>query len=261
MLVPAESPRFNYAELKAAVEEKMALYEAAIYSDDQIREAKADKAALNKLRKALNDERIKREREYMQPFAKFKAEIDEIISIIDRPVAAIDRQVKDFEERKKAEKLAQIADYWQEAGALGWMQFMKTGWANASYSMKTIKAEIDAEVERMNSELPVIRALPEYAFEAEEYYKETHNLADALREAQRLAERAARKAAMEAERQRMAEEVASLKNPRRTEPEISADPPVEPEREWIAFKALLSPDEARALGQYLRNNGIQYKAV
>lgn len=259
---PAEAPQFNYAELKAAVEEKMALYAAAIYTDDQIKEAKADKAALNKLRKALNDERIKREREYMQPFAEFKAQVNEIIGIIDRPVAAIDAQVKDFEERKKAEKRAEIYDYWMEVNAPEWLQTIKPSWLNASYSMKTVKAEIDVFVKQAEKQLEVIRKLPEFAFEAEEHYKIHHSLDAAIGEAYRLQEQAARKAALEAQQAaKAAEEAATVRNPQRAEPEISADPPVEPVREWIAFQALLSTEEARALGQYMKSNGIQYKAV
>ena len=59
---------FNYEELKAELTEKVQHYETLVYTDDQIKEAKADRATLNKLKKALSDERIRREREYMQPF-------------------------------------------------------------------------------------------------------------------------------------------------------------------------------------------------
>lgn len=251
---PAEAPKFNYAELKAAVEERMTFYAAAIYSDDQIKEAKADKAALNKLRKALNDERIKREREYMQPFAEFKAQINEIISIIDKPVQAIDAQVKAFDERRKEERRTAISDYWNCTGAPEWMHSCKPSWLNASYSMKTIQAEIDANIEQATKDLAVIRKLPEYAFEAEEHYKGTQSLSEAISEAHRLKEMALRKSAHEAEKaaQQAEPEPAALP----TEPKREI-----PEREWIAFKALLTPEEAKALGNYMKSNGIQYKAV
>lgn len=258
---PAEAPSFNYAEVKAGVEEKMALYAAAIYTDDQIKQAKADKAALNKLRKAMNDERIRLEREFMTPFNAFKSQVNEIIGIIDKPVAAIDRQVKDYEERKKAEKRAAIYDYWKESGAPEWLHIIKPSWLNASYSMNTIKAEIDASIEQAEKQLAVIRKLPEYAFEAEEHYKANHSLDAAISEAYRLQEQAARKAALEAQQAaKAAEEAATIRNPQRVDPE-PVNPPAEPKREWIAFQALLSTEEARALGQYMKFNGIQYKAV
>ena len=53
---------FNYEELKQELTEKVAHYETLVYTDDQIKEAKADRANLNRLKKALNDERIRREK-------------------------------------------------------------------------------------------------------------------------------------------------------------------------------------------------------
>ena len=92
---PYEIPaavEFNFDELKEALLQKVSVYEQMVYTDEQISAAKADRANLNRLKKALNDERIKREREYMEPFSAFKAQVNEIISIIDRPVMVIDKK-------------------------------------------------------------------------------------------------------------------------------------------------------------------------
>ena len=109
-----EQITFNYEELKQELAEKLSTYETLVYSDEQIKEAKADKANLNKLKKALNDERIRREKEYMQPFNDFKAKINEIISIIDKPVALIDKQVKEYEDKQKQDKMDKIKALWSE---------------------------------------------------------------------------------------------------------------------------------------------------
>lgn len=93
---------FNYEELKAELISKVSFYETLVYTDDQIKDAKADKANLNKLKKALNDERIRKEKEYMQPFNVFKAQINEIIGIIDKPIAVIDEQVKAYDEKTQS---------------------------------------------------------------------------------------------------------------------------------------------------------------
>lgn len=251
---PPEALSCNYDELKTALLEKTAQYETMVYTDDQVQVAKADRAALNKLKKALNDERIRQEREYMKPFATFKAQITELISLIDRPVQAIDAQVKAFDERRKEERRTAILDYWKGTGAPEWMHTCKPSWLNASYSMKTIQAEIDANIEQANKDLAVILKLPEYAFEAEEHYKATQSLSEAISEANRLKEMALRKAAHEAEKaaqQAVPEPATTTTVPKR---EI-------PVREWIAFKALLTPDEALHLGNYMKSHGILYKAV
>lgn len=90
-----EKIAFNYEELKQELSDKVKMYETLVYTDDQIKSAKADRADLNRLKKALNDERIRREKEYMHPFNAFKAQINEIIGIIDKPVALIDKQIRE----------------------------------------------------------------------------------------------------------------------------------------------------------------------
>lgn len=263
---------FNYEELKTAIQAKMAHYETAIYSDDEIKQAKADKAALNKLAKALNDERIRLERAYMEPFATFKGQVAELVSIIKKPVAAIDAQVNDYEERQRAEKQQAIITYWEETGAPDWLCTINSSWLNASYSMKTIQAEIDANIAQAEKDLAVIRALPAYAFEAEDYYKGTQSLAEAVSEAHRLQEMAERKAAYEAEQERrkaeqaareaeMAARKAAEKSP---EPVHVPATPVDEQglpKTWLSFKALLSVDDALALREFFDSRRIEFEAL
>ena len=71
-----EKITFNYEELKEELQEKAHTYEVIVYDEEQIKEAKADRAKLNNLKKTLNDERIRREKEYMIPFNDFKAKIN-----------------------------------------------------------------------------------------------------------------------------------------------------------------------------------------
>ena len=251
---PPEALNFNYEELKSGLLEKASHYESVVYTDDQVQVAKEDRAALNKLKKALNDERIRQEREYMKPFATFKAQINEIIGIIDRPIAAIDAQVKELDERRKAEKRKSIDDLWQKVlqanrvpAAVCFSHVFDDKWLNASVSINTIKKEMDEKLGKMAADLAIIRDLSAYSNVAENVYLSTLNLAQAISAANEIKEKAAY------EESRKAKEEASRC--------IAPTPGTEPKREWIAFQALLTPDEAKALGDYMKNNGIQYKAV
>ena len=60
-------PEFNFDELKAELQEKTTKYENMLYNDNEITQAKKDRADLNKLKKAINDGRIQKEKEYMAP--------------------------------------------------------------------------------------------------------------------------------------------------------------------------------------------------
>lgn len=276
-----EAITFNYEELKTELLQKVSVYETMIYGEDQIKEAKADRANLNRLKKALNDERIKREKEYMQPFNQFKAQINEIISIIDKPVAVIDKQVKEYEEQQKAEKMDQIDAFfckqWNSRNlpcALEIDNIMDHKWLNSSVSMKSIQEAIIVKLDQIEKDIAVIRSLPSYAFEAEQQYLVSWDLAKAVSEAHRLQELAEKKAAYEAERAKLIKppdfsklkpgDRVSFAGASETSEDIpctpwGADHVVEPSRQWIGFQAFLSVDEAKALGQFMKDNGIRYK--
>ena len=269
-----EAITFNYEELKAELIQKAAIYESLVYTEDQIQAAKADRASLNRLKKALNDERIKREKEYMQPFTIFKAQIAEIISIIDKPCAVIDKQVKAFEDQQKEEKQKAIMAFFAEVitnhaslidAGIKFELIQDQKWLNASVSLKSIKEAIEAKVEQIEKDLAVVETLPAYAFEAKQMYLSTLDLAKAVSEAHRLQEMAEKKAAYEADRAK-AEELArnavrNIAEDRGFDLDKPLDLPGEPVREWVRFQAFMTVDEAKALGQYMRSHGIQYKSV
>lgn len=195
-----EKIAFNYEELKQELSDKVKIYETLVYSDDQIKSAKEDRADLNRLKKALNDERIRREKEYMQPFNVFKSQINEIIGIIDKPVALIDKQIKEYEEQQKKDKRNRIEEYFNSVNPPEWLPlglFFEVRWLNTSVSMKTIQTEIDARIESVNSDLAILSNLPEFAFEAIETYKATLDLGKSIAEGHRLSETQKRKAEQE----------------------------------------------------------------
>ena len=263
---------FNYEELKAELTEQVQHYETLVYTDDQIKEAKADRAPLNKLKKALSDERIRREREYMQPFNEFKSRINEIISIIDKPVAAIDKQIKEYEDTKKQEKLEEIKKLWSEMEAPDGMTLDKVfndRMLNSSFNMKHVKQCFIDAIDRFNRDMAVLVNLPEYSFEAQQEYISSLDLSKAMNEANRLSRLAKQKAEYEAEQERLrAEEEKKAVQP--VVPDVDADPvskvekvtpdPI-PTKQWVAFQALLSTEDALALKEFFNSRNIEFKAV
>lgn len=263
---------FNYEELKAELTEKVQHYETLVYTDDQIKEAKADRATLNKLKKALSDERIRREREYMQPFNEFKSRINEIISIIDKPVAVIDKQIKEYEDTKKQEKLEEIKKLWSEMEAPDGMTLDKVfndRMLNSSFNMKHVKQCFIDAIDRFNRDMAVLVNLPEYSFEAQQEYISSLDLSKAMNEANRLSRLAKQKAEYEAEQERLrAEEEKKAVQP--VVPDVDADPvskvekvtpdPI-PTKQWVAFQALLSTEDALALKEFFNSRNIEFKAA
>lgn len=275
MQIP-ERISFNYEQLKQELAETLQRYEGLVYTADQMKAAKADKAALNKLRKALNDERIRREREYMKPFTEFKAQIADLIAAIDKPVALIDRQVKEYEEQKKLEKRKQIEEYFEsECNFPEWLKFDQifvSSWLNATCSMKTVEGDLKAMQETICRDLAVLSEMPAFAFEATEVYKQTLNLQTAVNEGKRLADIQKRKEESErmkaeAEAMRAAQQAQAANTTTDDSSAVgeSAQEVVqsvgESAGQWIAFQAFLTVAQAVELRKYFERNGIEYKAI
>lgn len=270
--------KFNFEELKTELQAKAKEYEVMTYTEEQLTEAKKDRANLNKLKKALNDERIRREKEYMQPFNEFKSKINEIIAIIDKPVAMIDAQVKNYEEKKKEEKQEAINALFNAKEFPEWItvgQIQDKSWLNATTSMKQIDDNMTGWKNRIETEQKTIESLPEFAFEAMEIYKATIDMAKAIAEGQRLADIQRRKKEAEAAAEKMRAEAEARRKEeeaRKAAEQAGADmaegyaagvkeQPYGMAGAWIKFEAYLTIPQAQALREFFINNGIEFRAV
>lgn len=279
-----EKIAFNYEELKQELSDKVKMYETLVYADEQIKSAKTDRADLNRLKKALNDERIRREKEYMQPFNAFKAQINEIIGIIDKPVALIDRQIKEYEEQKRQEKKREIELLFSTYPHPEWLklpQIWDDRWLNASASMKKVCEELNGRIDVINEDLSALSDLPEFSFEAIETYKTTLDLNKSIAEGHRLSEMQKRKAEQEkvrAERERLRKEqeerAKASMSQETTEPfngtgeiqmqhqakeEVVQSPKEIPT--YVCFKALLTVAQALELKEFFESRSIEFSRI
>lgn len=255
---------FNYEELKNEITEKAKTYETLVYTDQTMNEAKQDKANLNKLKKALNDERIKREKEWMTPFNTFKSQINDIIAIIDKPVQIIDKQVKAYEDAEKEKKSDQIRELWAKKEHPDWLELGRIWnekWLNKTVSIKSIDAEIDERLQDIESELRTIASMKAFAFEATEEYKRTLDFSRALQEGQRLADIQKRKE--EAQKAAELPKLSPQPNPIREDdsPNPAQELCARPDAKWVRFQALLTPSQAFALRDYFNASGIEFRPI
>lgn len=190
---------WNYDELKENLEIALADYKNRIYTEDMLDEAKADRAKLNKLKKAINDERISREKEYMQPFLTFKDQAKELCDLIDSASSGIGEQLDAIETKRVTEKMAKIRTLFNEIASLYPIDFislekiLNDKWLNKGTSEKAISKEITDFFEKAVKDLEIIRKMPRYAYEAEQAYKDSLDLNKALNEGERMADIQAKK--------------------------------------------------------------------
>ena len=268
VIIP-EQITWNYDEIKAELTEKIQKYETLAYTEDQIQEAKKDRANLNKLKAALNDERLRREREYMKPFQVFKDQVNEIREIIDKPIKIIDEQLEGYEEDRKRKKREEIGAYWaQETTHPDWITLpliFQDKWLNASYSMTQIKKDIDSKVGQINYDMETLEMLPEYSFEAVEIYKTTLDMNKAIAEGQRLADIQKRKEEAEkAEKELMAKVEEEEAEAIMADMEAESSPAPEQKEEkkmMVRFEVELTVDQAKELRAFFQERGIRFWAM
>lgn len=252
---------FNFEELKAELTEGVHQYETVVYTDDMIKDAKADRSKLNKVKKALNDERIRREREFMAPFLDFKTKVTELCGIIDTAVGCIDRQIKDYEEKKKLEKEQQIevlfGEIFKEQPWLRSSNIWNPKWLNASYSMKQIEDDMKNQLEIIGNEIAVLGRLQDYSFEAIACYKDTLSLSAAMQYADDLKAIAEAKAKQQEKPQN--DDTEGFMPKPITLPTEEEKP--EPARSWLAFKVNVTMEEAMQLAEFMRANGIHFEKI
>lgn len=183
--------KWNNEELKAEIAAKMTDYNSLVFTEDSISDAKKDRANLNKLKGAFEDERKRVKKLCMEPYNKFEQQIKEVTALIDEPIRLIDSQIKEVEQKKKEQKRKDIADLF---GTIGFQVFVTLDqiwddkWLNASVSLTKIEDQMRNLMYKIGTEVKAISELPEYSFEAMEVYKKTLDLTRAIAKGKELAD-------------------------------------------------------------------------
>lgn len=260
---------WNYDEIKKEVAEKVSFYADLVYTDDQIKTAKEDRAKLRKFVDALETKRKEIKKQCLAPYEAFEAQMKEIVSIVNKPIMMIDGQVKEYEENKKAEKLEAIKEYFNSFPLIGGFESLKfeqifdPKWLNASVSMKSIEEAISNKLEQIVTDLATLAEMPQFSFEATEVYKDTLDISKAISEGRRLSEIQKKK---EEAQQRMNEAMSKVGEAAKTAAEglkkaLDATRELQSEKQWVSFSALLSTEDAIALKEFFNGRNIEFKAI
>ena len=206
--------KWNREELEAAVKAKVAAYQNVVYTEDNLKQAKADRAELNKLVEAIEERRKKVKNIIMEPYTNFESEVKEVLELIKEPASLIDRQIKDFEDQQKEEKKSDIRAAYDEvigdlADVLPFDKVFESRYLNKTYKLSTAQADVKRKVERVRTDLETIDSLDsKYKLNAKDVYIKTLDLSKALAENKRLSDLEEK---LEAEKRRKAEEEAERK--------------------------------------------------
>lgn len=259
---------FNFEELEAEITERLKYYNGLIVTEDTIKEAKDDRAALNRLRTALEDKRKEVKKLCLVPSNNFEAKEKKLIAPIDQAIANIDSQLKAFEDAKKAEKQAEIEAYYKETVAeylqtvIPLARIQQRDWLNATKAMSKIKTEIDEAVARVTADLEVLNTMPTDDFTAavRAKYMETLDLTAAL--AHRKSLQAAADAFNATQATMPTPPPVRMTQPERAPERAPSEPAEQTERVFLLrLEMHLTKAQGDALKKFLTDTGINYKKI
>lgn len=267
---------FNFEELKTQLASSLELYTGLVVTEDGIKSAKDDRAKLNKLREALETKRKEVKKECMAPYTDFEGKVKELVALIDQPIAAIDGQLKAYEEQRRAAKRADILAIYEETvgelrSLLPFEKLWQDGWYNTGVSMKKIREAIVAAEAKAASDLEVLATVEsEFAEAVKIKYLEHLDLNEALLERARLQERAKRLREYEEQRAKAA---ANLPEEQRMEaasrgaeqaaniPEPAAGAEQAETVYRLCFECMVTAAQAKELSDWLKARNIQFRRV
>lgn len=281
---------FNADELVTKITAATERYATAVYSEETIKEAKADKASLLKLSKALNAERINIGKIYNAPYEKFKSEIDRIIGVVNAAANNIGGQLDAFEEARVGKRRDLLRQHYLATATdisdnIAYERIEDTKWLNATTSDKKAKELVDIVVNGIRTDIATLKQLQsEDIDELLLFYFKNLSLSATLQENEARKERARKVAEMRAKREEEAR-VAQLlaeEQKRAQEADLTAQtasereeaqqlppeftPPTEAEAQKpalcvVRFEITGTREQLQALKQFIIENHLTIKKI
>ena len=264
---------WNADEIAKEVAEKVGYYKNLVYTEDQVAEAKKDRAKLNKFVKALKDKDREIKDRCLAPYEEFHNQMLKIIALVEEPAELIDKQVKEYEEGQKRQKLAAINDLFDRKGFHPWLKLdriMNPKWLNKTYSIKQSDADMTSIQHKIGEDILLINGLKEGAQAALSEYKRSMDVSAAVQAGNRYVE--AKRAEEELTRNMNAEPVQATQDPIPYEKPQIIPPPKSvplpevyqdgtPVRKEIMFKVLVTKEEMQRLSRFLLDNHYKFRQI
>lgn len=276
----------NAKQIRDMVKVALPMYDISNYNDENIDQAKRDKASLNKAAKALNSKRLEIEKEFMKPFGEFKEVVNETVKLIGECSAKIDTVVKQNEQQYKEKKKANIKTYFDgmNANLVDFKKVFKDAWLNKTVSMKAVCTDIDLILKGIDQDVETLRTFGVDFDVLRTYYMDTLNITSTIQYANRLKEqreraKAAEEAKIRAEQEKQQAEEAgkaveaeqaktrpanpfSMANQKADEQvPFSQSRTQQPELLTRAFKVTTTRENIIALGDFMNEKGIDFDKI
>lgn len=197
----------NMKEVKGYVENLNNYYKNITFTEETIKEAKEEKAKINKFKSEVANYRKNIVAEYNKPIKIFEDTSKETEKILTETYNTINSQVTNYEDIEKQRKEQEIKEYFEEYKVANNIDFVNYGQANINVtltvSVKKLKEQAKAFIDEIIDDLKLIET-QECKDEILVEYKQNLNVSRAIQEV------ANRHKLLEEERKRQEEKIVHI---------------------------------------------------
>jgi len=142
--------KFNFEQLKTEAEKIASEYKGLVFTAETVKEGKKVVAELRKVKKNINDFKVKTKKELTASVKTFEEQCKDLMATFDEPLEFIDNQMKHFEENRISELLDYIRNQFDELYTLYNVEdrFRKyeveKSWTNVTKKKGDLAKEMDA---------------------------------------------------------------------------------------------------------------------
>lgn len=203
----------NFDQVKQAIQDTLAEYKGAVFTEDSKTYAKKHVASLRAKKKDLQDNLREAKKEYMKPWDEFEGQAKTLIALYDEPINLINGQVQEFEANRIARKKELIQELYMELVREELREYIQLDkiynpkWENATVKEKEIRGELSAIADKTARDIETIRGMNSDAVEkALAGYRVDLDLTDAISYINNYERQKQEIIAREQERRRLEEE-------------------------------------------------------
>lgn len=254
----------NIALIKDRALSIKSFYENLVIAEDDVKDMKAEMAALNKTKDVVKKYRIDIVKEFNKPLDEFVANAKETEKLLSEAYDSLKSQVKVFEDARLEERKNEVIDYFNEYAKsldIEFVSFENSGLTvGLSGSMKSYKEACKNFLDRIDSDLKLIYSQDEESInEILVEYKKSLNVGNAIITVKE------RKRALELEKERQ-EALNALKAKeeeviKKVEEVTAPKEAVEPKKYTARFKVTTTLDQLKDLKKYMDLKGINYESI
>lgn len=177
----------NFDQVKQAIQDTLAEYKEAVFTEDSKTYAKKHVASLRAKKKDLQDNLREAKKEYMKPWDEFEGQAKTLIALYDEPINLINGQVQEFESNRIAKKKEFIQSLYAELVPEKLREYIPLDriynmkWENATVKEKEIRGEMSGIANKIATDIEAVKNMDSEAVDgALSVYRANLDLKEAI---------------------------------------------------------------------------------